>query len=339
MVKVSPALATGVVLRLILLGLTIKIHGIAGVFYEDSESFWLPFKNLWEHGVYSGDRTAPFRPDPLRPPLYPLFCALFSGLHLSPFPVAMAQVLLVYPLTHRALLQWLNHSRWKGFGSWFLALDVPHMVYGALLMPDTLFLLGFVLLLGRLGEGKIGWREGVLLGLMHLTRPFADVILVGVVVWRFWVGAGLAPPANSGRPKGRPYHDICMITLGFTLAISPWVIRNTLTFGEPFVSLQGPHTLVRTLIPALRAGGDSAAEDMAKVDVLREVGDIHDAPLEVARKEKLLVQREVWRQPWSAVSVAFQTVPVLLLNPERSSLVDMLGLRPLPGRLQFEKSP
>ena len=119
----------------------------------------------------------------------------------------------------------------------------------ALAMTETLcafLLMGLLLNWQRLRESASNarWLVGVLLGLAALCRPtvWAFAVLASVVNVAGW----LRPRSkDSRRPFGEFAGEWWPIVMACGLTIAPWVVRNSMIFGQPIVTTtHGGYTLL-----------------------------------------------------------------------------------------------
>lgn len=177
-----------------------------------------------------------------RPPVYPLFLALFIKLGAFPWGVHLAQAflgalscLVLYGLTRQ-----IFGAKAGLPASLVLALDYASLRETASVMPEVLYvflLLGsFYFLFRARGEGGAKWLvpAGLLGGLSLLTKDLLVFYYPCVIVWTLlWPGAW----------KMRLFRAGCFL-IGFGLIVAPWVVRNTLIHGRPvLITVSSGHTL------------------------------------------------------------------------------------------------
>ena len=189
------------------------------------------------------------QPSAFRPPLYPLLVAgclqtggsaLLGGMQVL---AGTATVALTYVLARR----WgLGDTRSLAAAT-LVAIDPLLLNYTSQAMTETLAALLTVALL-------VAWPQpadnepqtrraalaGVLLGLAALCRPtiWAYVLLcLAAVLWRRL--------RTQDRRFARPSREFLVLTTTTLLVIAPWVIRNTIVFGQPIVTTtHGGYTLL-----------------------------------------------------------------------------------------------
>ena len=88
---------------------------------------------------------------------------------------------------------------------------------------------------------KRWWLSGGLLGLLILTRPSAQALVVVIAIWLF-VHAGWRP--------------VLKVVLVAAVLVSPWLIRNWVQLGEPIMVTSNGYNWAAIYSPtAQRAGG------------------------------------------------------------------------------------
>ncbi|MFH1573120.1 MAG: glycosyltransferase family 39 protein, partial [Acidobacteriota bacterium] len=210
-----------------------------GFFETDSRGYWQIAQNLVERGTFSASVSPPLVPDHTRTPVYPLFLAALRSIGLSAALIVVVQIVLslfavlfAMQITER-LFGNGTPPAWAGL---LLAIDVPSISIASSLLTETLFTALF--LLGALLAVEYFLRRrplqlvlgAVVLGLAVLCRPvavfFPAVLLVVHLAvsrarWRSRIGAA------------------ALYLAVFLLTLSPWVVRNYLIFGRPFLSTIG----------------------------------------------------------------------------------------------------
>lgn len=173
------------------------------------------------------------QPDMWRAPLWPLALAGFqkifgfideaSAIGTGFFFIATAPVIFLLAR------QWFGNL--VAFGSVLIYVFTPKLLYfsiSGMTEPMAIFLMTLTLLMVSNKNFKNGggdWLSGILLGLFYLTRYNALVFLPFFLLYRYYFRLdGYLSPAR--------------MLAGFTLTILPWLVRNTIIFGNPMFSLQ-----------------------------------------------------------------------------------------------------
>lgn len=181
------------------------------------------------------------QPTAFRPPLYPLLlAAIFRvqagnlGIVVLHLLMGVATVILTWRLGNR-----LGLSKGGLVAAGIIALDPLLIQYATFPMTETLCTLLAVLALNWLVPfPTTKFKQfvlGVVLGLCVLSRPtflvFAGFALL-IVSWQAW---------RQQRFKQLPW----VLPLGVLLVVSPWMVRNAVTIGNPRVTTtHGGYTLL-----------------------------------------------------------------------------------------------
>ena len=229
------------------------IHGDDG-YYELSRGI------LAGHGL-SWDSEPPYRPNPLRTPVYPYAIAGVLWATGSYWVVLALQVLIgsLTPVLSFFLARRLTVSiKIAAAVGVAMALQPYHVLFSTIFYTETLFIflfLSFVLLFLRyLDESslqRLALASGVL-GLAILTKPtiqYLPVVVAAFVLWRYrraWRTA-LVQAAVS-----------CGIVL---LMLAPWFYRNYAAFGVAGMTAQPAFNLIVYLAPSVIALEQGSAID------------------------------------------------------------------------------
>lgn len=173
------------------------------------------------------------QPDMWRAPLWPLALAGFQL--LFGFTDEASAIGTGFFFIAAAPLVFLLARQWFGTlvaaGSVLVYTLTPKLLYfsiSGMTEPLAIFLMSLSILAvsaKSLKNNKGDWLAGITLGLFYLARYNALVFLPFFLLYRwFYRREGFLPPLR--------------MLAGFTLAASPWLVRNTLIFGNPLFSLQ-----------------------------------------------------------------------------------------------------
>ncbi|HEY6928366.1 MAG TPA: glycosyltransferase family 39 protein [Thermoanaerobaculia bacterium] len=196
--------------------------------FGDWEGYVAAAKQLVSSGTYPDRTNALF----FRPPGYAFFLALATLGHPGNIAidktVGAAAGSLVAPLL--ALLS-LRLFRRRGLAIATGAAGALHpsfVLFSSDVESETIFiplLLGFAALLLAAADrraSRLAFLAGIALGAAALTRPSALALAP-------LLAAPLFDRRSPPRPRGRLAG---LAILGFALALSPWIVRNLLHFGE-----------------------------------------------------------------------------------------------------------
>lgn len=222
----------------------------------DSEAYLALAKNLLAHGVFSVDAAAPFSPQTLRTPGYPVFLLPFAALFGAPaLPTALAQALLG-AFTVVFFWRWLERTwgpRPAAAAALVLAWDPVSLFHTPLLLTETLFVFLVVWALERsdaaLADGSPGkaGAAGLLWSLSALVRPISFYLPL-FLCWG-WATRRRAMAA---------------FLLGAFLLPGAWMLRNRAATGQASLSSVGGVALIRYTaagIESLRTGRPVAELD------------------------------------------------------------------------------
>lgn len=208
-------------------------------------------KNVLAGNGFSWGSSAPYAPNPLRTPGY---------------VYALSGLLGIFGVTGAALIQLALASAIPIFGMWIarrisasqkigylagaiLALDPTLALLSFQFYTETLFLLLFLpwlLLTFRYLERRDVVTlalSATFLGFAILTKTsvqYVPLIFVPFILWQF---------NNVEWRRGLAHVGIYLLIVGAIL--TPWVLRNTYTFGVPGMSAQTPFVLYTNLAPAV----------------------------------------------------------------------------------------
>jgi len=199
---------------------------------QSDDEAYIAWARLWlENRVFTfGDTTstAEILPSAYIMPGYPLFLAFFLKLAPSESRALMlaryAQVILSVA---SVFLVYRLGERWGkgGLAALLAAFYPPFTLLSGLLLTETLFTFLLLLFVDRwLQAGKENSGNWLLLGLVGgaatLVRPTGVVLVSLALAWLAW---------EIFRKK-RSYKAFLLLLLGFCLVLSPWWVRNYLTF-------------------------------------------------------------------------------------------------------------
>jgi len=223
------------------LGYAVLVAPAFEPYLDDQVSYLRLAHGLVERGEYTRAALgAPFAPEPLRPPGYPLFLVPFCLAECSHWAVAIAQALLygALVLIFYGVARATVAPRYARIVAVLVALYLPIAYFATIAYSDFLstFLLaaGLAAFLRARRTSSLGWgmAAGALLGWLALTRavfvlfPAALALLVLVV---------------DGRRlfTRRAFAPLVVATAAFALVLAPLFIYSARYFGRPFASSSG----------------------------------------------------------------------------------------------------
>lgn len=223
-----------------------------GFWITDSGEYWRLAENLINHLQFSKSNGAPFEPEHLRTPLYPLYISLINltggGLYaviISQIIISLATIWVVWKTTW--LISFNKIS--SGIAASFFALDLPSMIFSNYVLSETLyvFLLASAVYLFVLHYRykKIHFliSFGFVAGLTALCRPSSIYLLA------LWPILLLFSNENFRIKLSRA----SLFTLIFALTILPWLVRNKTTFDKFFFSTTSDFMMAAWVAPNIKA--------------------------------------------------------------------------------------
>jgi len=206
------------------------------VAYSDSGSFILVANNLLDHGIFSQLTEGLLYPDSIRTPGYPFFLAFFMLLKASFSMIVVVQHILAGMLgvmLYRLGLLFFK-SRFVGlFAAIIFAIEPTSIYWNNLLMSDNLFTFFLFFALYLFFRQRFLWFAFVL-GLAILTRPIGLYFLplfIGMFILQYKQGLyDSLVVKRSVLPSIFFWKILLMTIMVVVLTMSPWLIRNKLTF-------------------------------------------------------------------------------------------------------------
>jgi 4-amino-4-deoxy-L-arabinose transferase-like glycosyltransferase len=238
-----------------------------------------------------------------RPPVYPVFLALFqssAGLHQA--LVSLAQLVLA-SLMSLVVLWFLNRRGMTTSGhiaGWLIAISPNINLWSLTIMSEVLFALLLILAftifitgLNRISTVMI-FFAGVILGLATLTRP------IGLVVLFLWVLFFLIA-SMRGWIYSRSKSKWIWVLVGSATVILPWMVRNAVIHQSFTVSDIGSHTLESFNFAIVL----SEAEGISRNDATYQLGELGGTwdqfswliaryPLQFVKSQLAGVSRVLW---------------------------------------------
>ena len=306
-----------------------------GFFEPDSNRYWVMAGNVAGHGGFSLSTAPPLEPDHSRTPAYPLMLAAVRKLGLGVPWAIVAQILLSCAtclMIVRLAYAVSGHRTAALLAGAIFALDVPSVVMDNLILTETLFTflltLSIWLLVAHLKRPeRLGLLLGsaVLLGASVLCRPiavFLPFVLGGVIVL-------LRPrPLRSAAGRAAAYLAVSL------LVVAPWLVRNKVVFGSPFLCTRGQHNLLYN-----RAAGvymvthgasfreaQEALYQEAQSTFEPEAGSAAARAVQLKRHEARLAISLLMQHPLIYARNHVWSVIQILLKPLRSAIDIQLGL-------------
>jgi 4-amino-4-deoxy-L-arabinose transferase-like glycosyltransferase len=242
-------------------------------YLDDQVSYLRLAHGLVERGEYTRAALgAPFAPEPLRPPGFPLFVAALCVVGCSHWAIAIAQallygslVILVYGIARSTI------GKDAPKATTLTALYLPIAYFAAIAYSDFLavFLLtsGLAAFLRARRESSVSWgvAAGALLGWLALTRAVFVLFPLALAAMTLYA---------DGRRLLTRRRLLPLVSAGlvFALVLSPLVIYSARYFGRPFASSSGSAVwlgAVQGMGQADLDGFEAAELDAVKAEVAR----------------------------------------------------------------------
>ncbi|GEM_PF-1271425 len=229
----------------IIFGLVVVTDAERIISDPDSIGYYRLAENLRHHGIFSRCERPPFIPDNIITPVYPFFLAILLAMargSLWIVPIAQGIInslaaVLVFKMGERLF------NRRAGFIAGICyALDSSALIHTFSILTESLFTFLFLLANFFLVKyiQQISFKSlalaALLFGLATLCRPVGLYYPVIVVIILLCTISATFP----SRVK-----NVTLYVLLFTATLSPWLIRNKLTFGVAnLTSIQGNNLLL-----------------------------------------------------------------------------------------------
>lgn len=243
---------------------------------------------LQQHG-FLGEVDPPFRPNPLRPPLWPYLIAFLASVFESYWAVTIFELLIgafIPVLGYRLSRIIFSDERGRkisiGVGLAMLLSPYP-VLLSSLLYSETCFtfllLLGLIALFRFCQEGS--WRllvwSAVWLGLATLVKPtiqYVPILVPIFLLWYFWKEL-----------TAQRLWQIAAFALIFTAMIAPWLVRNRVEFGVWGMSAQPAFNLAVYLVPTVLSI-DNHTNFQVELDAIRKQPGFDENDITLATSQR-----------------------------------------------------
>ncbi|MEA3311928.1 MAG: glycosyltransferase family 39 protein [candidate division WOR-3 bacterium] len=227
--------------------------------------------NMLHGNGYSLAQASPYDPNSTMVPGYPLFIAgIYAVFGQSPYAVVIIQVILSLALI--AGITWCGirqFSKKAGIIAGILLLfNLCLAFYSTQIMTDVLFLAFLVpalWLVLRLFQGYrpicSGLGAGLLLGLGALTRPIGLYFPL-ILAFLFFI----KPESKSSPSRLFGYGALLLVCIA---VVSPWFVRNRITFGRFFFSTVQSFNLSHIHAAPIKASIEGKSINEAEADLER----------------------------------------------------------------------
>lgn len=281
-------------IRLVLLS-AILIKNPDGIYVHDSYGYWNLGYNLSHYGVFSQSEDFPLEPDYYRTPVYPLFIAFAELIGPEGFSIILLQILIAvltcYFVSGLARLL-TNNFFISNAAALIVAIDLPSVALANLVLTETLFtfllVLSFYFFIRYFQKEKTAdlVMTAIFSGLLILCRPiafFIPFLFSMFIIFR------------SFRSISNLFKQLILYSGIVFLTLSPWLIRNKITFEHYFLSVIREHNLLNYQAGAVYAERFSRtlpnAQSILRWKTFRSFkGNAHEQPYEYAK----FIEREAW---------------------------------------------
>lgn len=290
---------------------------------HDSAQYLQLAHNLLHHGEFSQSLSAPFYPDVVRTPGYPLWLVLFGWMNSPTGVIALVQsvigALVPVVVAKTALALKLRLTGWAGL---LLALDAALVVFTPLVLTDGVFTLVFALWFHLLVTARsgYGWMTAALLaGVLVLIRPSGLALPLATLVWAI-VRIGWKP-LSAG--------------VGLLALLLPfgWMLRNYSAQNTFTLSTIGPNTLYLFHAAAVKAQGEQRSFNAVQSAMIEDLNQRFDWANDPNAISDFLAYCKhasigIYRQyPIAAAKVTASNLVAFIAKPPRGYFDDALGLK------------
>lgn len=266
--------------------------------FNDSPLYHQLACTLLDHHRFAAGATD--APDPIRTPGYPLFVAgIYALFGEIPWIVFVAQIVmdclscyLLFLVLRRVLSETV-----ASIGAFLYAIDPFLILYASTFLSETLFLLVLTIALHTYGtilshgrNTNMRWRYGLLgltVGVAALVRPIALYIPVVLIAFTL---------VTDRKKLARALVNSAILVAAFAVIVSPWLIRNYVTFGRASLSCADSWTLLRWNVGVVEAAKRHQDFEMTRDELLAEADSLMSA--DGLRPENLnpMEKADYWRR-------------------------------------------
>lgn len=316
-------------IRLILC-FAILIKNPDGIYVHDSYGYWNIGYNLTYSGVFSQSETFPLDPDYYRTPVYPLFIAFTELIGPEGYSIIFLQIIvsvLTCYFVNRIALLFTNNSFISNAAALIVAIDLPSVALTNLVLTETLFtfllVLCFYFFLRYFQKEKISMLvyAAIFSGALILCRPiafFIPFLFSAILIFIFY------KRINYLFKHLIVYSGIVLLT------VSPWLVRNKITFDHFFLSVIREHNLLNYQAGAVYA--EVSGEPLPRTQsylrwkTFKEFkGNAHEQPYEYAK----FIEKEAWSiisdNPGIFLKEQVRQVTYFFFKPARAFFEIQLG--------------
>lgn len=284
----------------------IIIRNPDGIYVHDSYGYWQIAFNVREYGIFSQSYDLPIDPDYYRTPLYPLFIILAEAIGPEGFSIIALQIILAIItcyLTYKIAFEITGSSFISNIAALIIAIDVPSIVMNSLVLTETLFTFLLIISVYTLIRFIKTEKSGALIlsslfcGLAILCRPigfFIPILFAFFILFYF------------RKELKKAIVPVIVFGLITFFTVSPWLVRNKITFDHYFLSVIREHDMQNYQAAAIYAELNDRSlpesQSILRWKTFRAFkGDANKQPYEYAR----YIEND-------AIKIAFENPDILL---------------------------
>lgn len=316
-------------IRLVLF-FAILIKNPDGIYVHDSYGYWNLGYNLTHSGVFSQSENIPLEPDYYRTPIYPIFIAFAELIGPEGFSIILLQIILavltcyfVYRIAHLLTA----NSFISNTAAFIVAIDLPSVALTNLVLSETLFtfllVLSFYFFIRYFQTEKTSTLvfTAFFSGLLILCRPIAFFIPFLFSTFLIY---------KSYRNTRNLFKLLILYSGIVFLTLSPWLIRNKITFDHFFLSVIREHNLLNYQAGAVYAEVSNQplprTQSYLRWKTFKEFkGNAHEQPYKYAK----YIEKEAWSiiadNPRIFLKEQVRQVVYFFLKPTRAYFEIQLG--------------
>ncbi len=210
--------------------------GMDKIIPSDTIHTYLPIaRNIFSVGKYSSSVSPPYIPDAFVPPLYPILLGICRNIHL--LIILQIGISLLFAFFIYKFGKEIFNEKTGFYASLIFSISPGFIYYSLLPLPDFIYAFFLFLALYYLWRKKF-LITGIMIGLGILLKPigFLPLLLFSIfILWkRYWKG-------------------ILKFFIPITILLSPWYVRNKITFHHLSYSALPAYSLLYTDVAILKA--------------------------------------------------------------------------------------
>jgi len=326
-----------IALFIFLLALTVRVYFLPFSLLRDQpfdptnvafDGYYWIANNILAGNGFSGSVQAPYVPDDIRMPLYPLLIAGILKIFGSTKALFVLQALIG---SATAVLAWIVakeflSTRWSAAVGFAMALEPLGAYLTSTMLSETVFTAVFVLAIYFFLQYLKDKRLAILtltialLGVATLIRPTTQYVPIIMLAILFWNSSFLF--------NTRLVKEVCIVLGLFIVILSPWIYRNYLVFGSTELNVQAASTLYAYFVPstiALEKGisYEEAAKEFFEREHSQGIGDV---TLANASDYKQRAFAELRKHPKGLIESVLVTQYAFFTNDGLASVLSRRGI-------------